>query len=330
MAGLSARSNFTYMGLINGLHHITALAGDAQENVTFYTEVLGLRMVKKTINFDSPDVYHLYYGDEGGSPGTILTFFPYGKELPAGRKGAGQATFTAFSIAKNSLEFWCKRLDNLKISYKGPASRFGEEYIVLEDHDGLGIELIESDDARKGWANHPEIPANHTIKGFHSITCAVSSYEKTEALLTQILDYKKTEESADRIRYEAGKGGAGTYIDLYHNPVMDRALQGNGTVHHIAFSTDNDDTQLKVREKLFHAGYQVTQVLDRQYFHSIYFREPNQILFEIATNNPGFAIDETKEKLGAELKLPAWQEKNRSQIERGLLPVSIPNYNSLS
>lgn len=284
-------------GLVQGLHHITALASNAQTNVDFYTGVLLLRLVKKTINFDAPDVYHLYYGDETGSPGTILTFFPY-PDIPRGRKGKGQLITTSFSIPESSLGYWIERLTQFNIPFQGPQKRFTETFLSFEDPDGLGLELVTSKQ-----------------KGFHGITLAVEGYEKTAQFLTEHMDYKKIGEEKNRVRFATeGKG----FVDILCCPDMLQGLPGAGTIHHVAFATKDDSTQMLAREKLLSKGVNVTPVLDRQYFHSIYFREPAGVLFEIATIPPGFAIDEDPAHLGEALKLPPWEEKHRTWIEKKL------------
>lgn len=307
--------------LINGLHHVTTLAGDTQQNVDYYTDILGLRLVKKTVNFDAPDVYHLYYGNETGSPGTILTFFPYGR-LPRGRKGTGQLTYTAFSAPIASLSFWMDRLQERNIPYAGPYKRFSETYIQFEDFDGMGIELVfNDDDQRTGWDNG-RIPADFSLRGFHTVTLNESNPDRTIKLLTENLQHTLVGEESGRFRFQAGKGGSGNFVDVLHSPSDVRSLQGAGSVHHVAFSTDTDETQLILQEQLATAGYHVTPVQDRNYFHSIYFREPGGILFEVATNPPGFAVDEPVGDLGMGLKLPPQYESRRAMLEAEL-PVIV-------
>lgn len=307
--------------LINGLHHITALASDAQKNVDFYVGVLGLRMVKKTINFDAPDVYHLYYGDETGSPGSILTFFPYAG-LTRGRKGGGQLTYSAFSIPTASLSYWMDRLVQFGVPYSGPYQRFNETYLRFEDFDGMGVELVaNSNDLRPGWDNG-KIPAEYSIRGFYTATLNEFNIDRTVSLLTDVMQHKLIAEEQDLFRFEALNGGPGAYVDVMRSPKDVRALQGAGSVHHIAFATDSDESQLEIREQLLSAGFNPTGVLDRNYFHSIYYREPGGILFEIATNPPGFAVDETVAELGSALKLPEWYEPRRAKIEAELPVIS--------
>ena len=303
--------------LINGLHHVTTLAGDTQRNVDYYTGFMGLRLVKKTVNFDAPDVYHLYYGNETGSPGTILTFFPYGS-LPRGRKGAGQLTYTAFSVPTTSLSFWLDRLHAQGIPYTGPEKRFSETYLRLEDYDGAGIELVFNDeDQRPGWDNG-QIPVDFAVRGFHTVTLNESNPDRTIKLLTEIMQHTLVGEEGGRFRFSAGVGGPGNYVDVQHSPTDVRALQGAGSVHHVAFSTNTDETQLAIQALLADAGFHPTPVLDRQYFHSIYFREPGGILFEVATNPPGFAVDEPLAELGKSLKLPPQYEARRAKVEAEL------------
>ncbi|CCH56614.1 Glyoxalase/bleomycin resistance protein/dioxygenase [Fibrisoma limi BUZ 3] len=308
--------------LINGLHHVTTLAGDAQRNVDYYTDILGLRLVKKTINFDAPDVYHLYYGDETGSPGTILTFFPYG-QLPRGRKGPGQLTYTAFSVPTAAMSYWMDRLHQYNIPYAGPYKRYNESYLRFEDFDGMGIELVFNDeDQRAGWDN-TKIPVEYAVRGFHTVTLNESNPDRTVKLLTELMDHTLVAEEEGRFRFKAGKGGPGNFVDVLYEPNGVRSLQGAGSVHHVAFSTDTDETQLSIHEKLLEAGYHVTPVQDRNYFHSIYFREPGGILFEVATNPPGFAVDEPVSELGTHLKLPEWYEPRRAKIEAELPVIQV-------
>lgn len=308
--------------LINGLHHVTILAGDTQRNVNFYTGIIGQRLVKKTVNFDAPDVYHLYYGDETGSPGSIMTFFPYG-DIPRGRKGGGQMTYTAYSIPTAALSFWMNRLHEASIAYAGPNKRFNETYIRFEDFDGTGIELVANDeDTRPGWSNG-DIPLEFSVRGFHTVTLNEFAVDRTVELLTGIMQHKLVAEEAGRFRFAAGNGKSGNFVDVVHSPNDVRALQGAGSVHHVAFSTDSDDTQLVLQEQLANAGYHVTPVQDRNYFHSIYFRESGGILFEIATNPPGFAIDEPVETLGQALKLPEQYEARRAKLEAALPTIEL-------
>ena len=305
---------------ITGLHHVTALTSDAQQNLDFYAGILGLRLVKKTINFDAPDVYHLYYGDETGNPGTILTFFPF-PGMPRGRKGNGQLTVTSFSIPGNALDYWMKRLKKFNISFQGPVERFGTEtFVYLEDPDGIGIELVaNSDDTRAGFT-YGYIPAEYAVKGFYGITLNEDNYQRTSRLLTDQMDHRVVAENNNRYRFSAGDG----FVDILNSPDAQRSMGGSGTVHHVAFATPNDHSQLEFREKLLSKGMvSPTPVIDRQYFHSIYFREPGGVLFEAATSDMGFTLDEPREHLGEKLKLPPWEEKNRDKIERLLPEITL-------
>lgn len=307
--------------LITGIHHITALAGDAQPNIDFYCGILGIRLVKKTVNFDAPEVYHFYYGDETGSPGSILTFFPY-QGLARGRHGKGMLNTSSFSVPAASLNYWMERLKKFNVSFKGPEDRFEETVLYFEDHDGLGLELVFTDrDQRKGFS-YGHIPAEHSIKGFFGAELWEEGYERTAGLLTEQMDHRLIAEKGNRFRF-AASDSPGNYVDIICSPDSLKGLGGAGTVHHIAFATPDDKTQLEVRKKIAQRMLNPTPVLDRNYFTSIYFREPGGVLFEVATAGPGFLIDETKEELGKELKLPAQYESFRQQIEKAVVPISI-------
>ena len=307
------------MNLINGLHHVTALADDPQKNVDFYAGILGLRLIKKTINFDAPEVYHLYYGDESGTPGTILTFFPY-TGIPRGRQGKGQMTTTAFSIPENSLGYWMERLTRFNIPFTQPQERFEEAFIYLEDFDGMGIELVATATDNRVGFTYGNVEEEHCIKGFHSITLSEDGYERTAGLLVEGMNHKLVAERGNRFRYNAGNENFG-WVDVVCEPERLRGLQGGGSVHHVAFSTNDDNTLQQIQQKLQQYRVQPTHVIDRQYFHSIYFREPGGILFEVATNPPGFEVDEDKSTLGEKLQLPTWFEPHRKTIESKLAPI---------
>ncbi len=308
--------------LINGLHHITALASSPQLNYDFYVKFLGLRFIKKTINFDAPNVYHLYYGNESGTPGTIMTFFPYGN-ISKGRKSGGQMTYTAFSIPVNSLSFWIDRLTQFQIPFDGPHKRFDETYLRLEDYDGTGIELVTvQDDNRAGWSGNG-VADEFAVRGFHTVTLNEFDIDKTVKLLTQTMQYKLVAEDADRFRFGVNGNVSGNFIDVVFADRAIRPLQGAGTVHHVAFATQSPETQLAIREDVLSGGYNPTQIIDRQYFESIYFREPGGVLFEIATNPPGFTVDEPLEALGKKLQLPPWYEAQRQAIEHVLPEIVV-------
>jgi glyoxalase family protein len=308
--------------LITGIHHVTALASDAQRNVDFYTGLLGLRLVKRTVNFDAQGVYHFYYGDEVGHPGSIITFFPY-SGLVKGRHGKGYLNTTTFSLPYQSLDFWTTRLKKFNINFKDPQERFANEVVLyLEDPDGLGLEFVFNErDQRKGFS-YGQIPPEHSIKGFYNVEIWVEGYERTAAVLTEQLNHKLISESGNRFRFAATEA-PGNYVDLLCAPDSLIGRNGSGTVHHIAFATPNEKTVLAVRKKINERLLNPTPILDRQYFRSIYFREPGGVLFEIATTDDSFSKDENVDHLGEALKLPPWFEKDRTNIEKGLPPVSL-------
>jgi glyoxalase family protein len=300
---------------IGGIHHITAIARDPQANVDFYTGVLGLRLVKKTVNFDDPGTYHFYYGDEQGHPGTILTFFPW-PMARLGSHGAGQATVTSFSVPEGSLGWWIERLDRLGIDYEAPRPRFDEEVLTLRDPDGLLLELVaRAGDERKPWEAGP-VPEEHAVRGFEGVTLTEWNPQVTSEVLTGLLGFRPAGELGDRFRFDAG---AGTRVDVVGSPSAPRGNVAAGTVHHVAWRTPDDANQRAWHEELMRRGFHASPILDRQYFHSIYFREPGGVLFEIATDPPGFTKDEPVETLGTDLKLPPWLEPERRKIE-GILP----------
>lgn len=311
------------MTLIKGLHHVTAMAGNPQQNVDFYTGILGLRLVKKTVNFDAPDVYHLYYGNETGEAGSIMTFFPF-NNIRQGHKGIGQAATTTFSIPKQAVDYWLKRLAHFNVKHQQPLSRFNDTVIYFEDFDGLGLELIANDTDKRTAFSYGHIPLEFAIKGFYSVELWEQKLEGTESLMVNHLDYQFVAEENGRRRYSVDTGGkAGQIIDIVWNGKQGFGHGGSGTVHHIAFDTPSDEDQQTIREKLLSHGHQVTNMKDRQYFHSIYFREPGGVLFEVATTPPGFVLDETKAELGTGLKLPPWEEYRRDYIEKLLTPITI-------
>ena len=304
---------------IGGIHHVTAIARDPQMNVDFYAGVLGLRLVKKTVNFDDPGTYHFYYGDEQGHPGTILTFFPW-PMARLGTHGAGQATVTSFSVPEGSLGWWMERLDRFRIDREEPRPRFEEEVLTLRDPDGLLLELVaRSGDDRQPWTAGP-VPAEHAIRGFEGVTLTEWNPEVTAEVLTGLLGFPRKAELGDRIRFDAG---GGTRVDVVGSPSAPRGQVSAGTVHHVAWRTPDDDNQRAWHEELMRRGFHVSPILDRQYFHSIYFREPGGVLFEIATDPPGFAKDEPVATLGTELKLPPWLEPERKKIEDILPPIGV-------
>jgi glyoxalase family protein len=290
--------------------------------VDFYTRVLGLRLVKQTVNFDAPDTYHLYYGDAEGAPSSILTFFPW-RGVPAGRRGSGLTTATAFSVPPESMGWWQRHLTGLGIELDGPRTRDGEELLTLRDPDGLVIDIVASPgDARSGWDGVADIPVEHAVRGLHSVTMSERLPEHTAQMLSGLLGMRLDGEDGDRARFAMAGGGAGAVVDVAADG-RPRGLQAGGTVHHIAFRAPDRETQARWRQELVEAGLSVTEILDRQYFTSIYFHEPGGVLLEIATDQPGFMIDEPLLELGRSLKLPPWLEPSREQIAAALPPLRV-------
>jgi len=296
-----------------GIHHVTSVSGAAQGNVDFYTGGLGLRLVKRTVNFDDPGTWHLYYGDHSGSPGTLITFFPW-QGIPVGRPGFGETAATAYAVPMQALESWA---DSLGIG-REPTERFGDPILSLRDTDGSSIEIV-GEDPSSGKDLSPDAEAG--IRGFHSVTLAVAQPESTARLLTGILGYEPIGEENGRLRFAVPGPGPGRIVDLVRPEESVAARLGSGSVHHVAFRARDDDEQAEFREALRDAGIDVTPVRDRQYFRSIYFREPGGVLFEIATDPPGMLIDEPLETLGTELRLPPWYESARERIEAALPPI---------
>jgi len=307
-----------------GLHHVTAISSDPQKTLDFYTKILGLRLIKLTVNYDDPSTYHIYFGDEIGHPGTVLTFFPW-PDQPKGRRGTGQATNTSFSIPRESIPYWQDRLKSHDISLKTPRKRFGDTVLSFTDKDGQGLELVGCHEIenRTGWKQGP-VPGEHAIRGFHSVTLTEEIQERTESVLVDTLGFRMLGEEENRFRYEAGKGAAGTIVDIIARLSAQRGLVSVGTVHHVAFRASDDEHQKELRQEILKADLNVTPVINRNYFHSIYFREHGGVLFEVATDQPGFAIDESPEQLGTSLALPPWLENSRVEIEKNLPPISLP------
>ena len=308
------------MNPIQGLHHITAVASNAQANLDFYEEVLGQRLVKRTVNFDDPGTYHLYYGDEVGTPGTIMTFFPWA-HVVKGRPGSGEAAAVGYRIPEGAMDFWRQRLSDKGYEFQ-EEERFGEQVLRFQDPDGMALELVESgdEDDIHFWKESP-IPESFALRGFHSVTLWLAEVEKTGALLVDQLGYSLQGQRDNRSRYKAAGTGSGLFIDLLHTPEIGPGRFGAGSIHHIAFRTVDDEEQSEYSKLLIKAGMQVTPVRDRQYFHSIYFRSPGHVLFEVATDAPGFAYDEDIPELGDSLKLPEWLEPRRDYIESLVPPL---------
>ena len=310
--------------LITGIHHVTAIAGSTQRNIDFYAGILGLRLVKKTVNFDAPEVYHFYYGDDAGNPGSILTFFPY-EGLVNGRHGKGMLNTTSFSLPTEALDYWQERLKRFDVAFKPPRERFGTELVIyIEDDDGLGLELVFTDsDQRKGNSSGP-VPAEMAIRGLYNVEIWEEGYERTAGILTQQLDHGLVAESGNRFRFAATKS-PGNYVDIICSPDSLRGLAGSGTVHHLAFATPDAASLQAIRNRIMPLKSNITPVLDRKYFSSVYFREPGGVLFEVATASPGFSVDESMETLGEHLQLPEQFETRRAELENKLIPIRV-NY----
>lgn len=298
-----------------GLHHVTAIAGNAQRNFDFYTNVLGLRFVKKTVNFDDPHTYHFYYGNYPAEPGTILTFFPW-QNIVQGRRGTGQASEVGFSVPEGSLDFWLKRFDERGVIYNKPATKFGEEYLTVLDPDGLKLELTVSAKTDDRQANTTqEVDASKAIKGFQNVSITLNDITGTAEVLTELLDYQLVEQHVNRYRFVNKNIETASVIDLVEAKGERRGHVAGGSIHHIAFRVKDDAAELALREKIVAKGFNVTEQIDRNYFHSLYFREPGGVLFEVATDNPGFTLDENLDELGHSLKLPLMYENRRAEIE---------------
>jgi glyoxalase family protein len=303
---------------INGIHHITAIAGNATRNFDFYTRVLGLRFVKKTVNFDDPKTYHLYYGDKQGSPGTILTFFPW-EGIQTGRKGARQVTEIGYSVPEASFDFWLKRFEERNVIYNKVSEKFGEPYLTFLDPDGLKLELIasKSEDDRLPWETD-EIKAENATRGFHNVTITTNKMQPTADILTGVFGYRLLEQNVNRYRFVTDTVKNAAVVDLVEVAGEVAGHVAGGSVHHVAFRVKNEEVLMQYRDKIAALGLNITDKIDRNYFYSLYFREPGGVLFELATDNPGFSVDEPLEELGTHLKLPAQYEKNRADIEKSL------------
>lgn len=304
---------------LSGLHHVTAITADAQANVDFYCGVLGLRLVKRTVNFDDPGSYHLYYGDDQGRPGTVMTFFAW-TGAPRGRVGPPQATATAFAVPRDALAFWAGRLGGRAVR----ETRFGDPVLALADPDGIRIELVGTEADERPAPGGGPVPADAAIRGLHGVTLAEEGHESTARLLTDVMGFSEAESEGNRFRYIASGGGPASVVDLLCTPDAMRGRVAAGTVHHVAFRTPDDAQERSWRGGLIGRGLNVSPVMDRQYFHSIYYREPGGVLFEIATDAPGFSTDEAPAELGMGLKLPPWLEPRRAEVEIRLPPLRLP------
>lgn len=303
---------------ILGLHHITSIAGNAQNNFNFYTKTLGLRLVKKTVNFDDPDTYHLYYGDESGSAGTILTFFPW-EGIGPGTAGTGMATEIGYSVPSGSLDWWKDRFAQLNINQAEIGERFGEQFLGFTDPDGLSLSLIVSQqaDGRTPWET-PAIKADTATRGFHSTTLSLQRIDETAKVLTDIFGYRLLSQEGNRYRFITDTVAEANFVDLLEIPDGKPGRNAAGTNHHVAFRVTDEEAQLEMRELILSKNLQITPKIDRDYFFSLYFREPGGVLFEIATENPGFTVDEPLNELGTHLMLPSQHEHYRATLEQTL------------
>lgn len=320
----TARVRRSLMNGVTGIHHITGICGDPQQNIDFYCGLLGLRLVKLTVNFDDPGTYHLYYGTGDAAPGSIITFFPW-LNAPRGRMGTGQATVTGYAIPPGALPYWEKRLTEHNTPFTTGESDFGEAQLSLLDPDGAAIELVEAKNDNRTSRFVGPLPRHAAIRGFHRVVLTVDGYERTAGLLTTQLGFTKVNERAGRLRFSTSADGlSGTLVDIHCRPDLRIGATGVGTTHHVAWRASSDEHELALRTALLKAGHLVTPVIDRNYFHSVYFREPGHVLFEIATDHPGFTVDEPLDTLGSSLKLPAQHESRRAQLQATLPPLRLP------
>jgi glyoxalase family protein len=315
--------NFAVPANVPGIHHVTCITGDVQKNVDFYVGVLGLRFIKKTVNFDVPDTYHIYFGDYVGTPGSAMTFFGW-PHLPWRPAGNGQVTVVSFAIPNRSLQFWTGRLRDLNVE-STRVSRFGIDTLVLKDFDSIQIELVgeASDERWQPWPDSP-VDSHHQIRSFHSVTLCEESDLNTIEFLTETMGFRKVGSDDNRTRFETGAGGPSSVLDVLDAPEAPVGEEAAGTVHHVAWRATNDAHELDWRDVLVKSGRNVTPVIERKYFRSIYFREPGGVLFEIATDQPGFTVDEPAEALGSSLQLPPQYEGRREDLKFNLTPIVVP------
>ena len=311
---------------VTGLHHVTAIVGGPQQTVDVYAGLLGLRLVKQTVNFDDPGTYHLYFADDTAEPGSFLTFFPWGAGAMRGRVGAPQATATAYVAPVGAADLWLDRLaahaPSARVDFDAPTERFGDTVLTLRDPDGLVVEIVETDDAEGGWRDG-HVPIEAALGAFHSVTLATGRPEATMRVLTHALGYDELAEEDGRVRFVNPAASRARFVDVLRAP-GEAGRMGAGTVHHVAFRVPDDEAELEAREMLLELGLRPTPQVDRQYFHSVYAREPGGVLFEIATDPPGFATDEPADALGRSLQLPPQYEPQRAAIEARLTPLSLP------
>ncbi len=309
---------------VHGLHHVTVIAGDAQENLDFYTGVMGMRLVKKSVNQDAPGTYHLFYADGAGTPGTDLTFFPW-PDMHVGRRGVGQVVEVPFAVPPGSLAYWQDRLEAAGIPCGERETRFGEHVLPFEDPHGLHLALVETDDERAftPW-ERSGVPPEHQMRGMHAVRLWERVLEPTEALLTEVMGFEKVGEEEGWHRYGLRGGASGTLAEVHVRPEEGQGRWGPGAVHHAAWRVADDEEERRLRAHIVQAGLQPTSPIDRFWFQSVYFREPGGVLFELATEGPGFAADEDPEHLGERLVLPPWMEDQRAEIEAALPPLKAP------
>jgi glyoxalase family protein len=312
------------MSTVQGIHHVTAIAGDAQQNVDFYAGVLGLRLVKKTVNFDDPTAYHLYYGDAHGSPGSLITFFPYARARK-GRAGVGQVAQTSLSVPSGAIGYWLHRFVTHGVDHDVPSRRFGQTTLVFRDRDGLQLELVTAEPAPDAhpWTSR-DISIDHAIRGVHGVTLWEHSLEATEKVLTEGLGFRRDATEGGATRFIVADGGPSRVVDVRVVGGFLAAVGGAGTVHHVAFRAEDDQSELSLSGEVTALGLSPTPVIDREYFRSVYFREPGGVLFELATDQPGFTVDEPLEQLGSRLMLPPQHEASRAEIESRLPPLHDP------
>jgi glyoxalase family protein len=309
------------MSPVHGIHHVTCISGDAQQNFDFYTQVLGLRLVKRSVNQDVPDTYHLFYADAEGNPGTDLTFFPW-PQMPPGRKGAGLAVEVGMAVPEGSLGFWAERLAAHGVDQDAPETRFGEPVLRLRDPHGLELSLTETSKPQEAvpWRESP-VPERHQIRGFHSVRLWERDLAVTARFLRDALGFELMGEDGGWHRFGADGGGSGKWLEVRELPGERLGAWGTGAVHHVAFRVADDEEEIQVQQRVRAAGGSPTPVIDRFWFHSVYFKEPGGVLFEIATEEPGFTVDEDLAHLGERLILPPWLEPHRREIEAALTPL---------
>ncbi|HUF25663.1 MAG TPA: ring-cleaving dioxygenase [Gemmatimonadaceae bacterium] len=312
------------MTAVNGLHHVTAIAGDAQENLDFYTGILGMRMVKRSVNQDDPGTYHLFYADAEGNAGSDLTFFPW-KHLPPVQKGTGLTSEVALAVPAGSLGYWTDRLERYGVRTGAPETRFGEKVLPIEDTHGLELALIETSDEREfaPWDRSP-VAERHQIRGLHAVRLWERELSDTSRFLTSVMGFRELGEEGGWHRFGVEGGGSGRHLEIRERPGEQRGRWGTGGVHHVAWRVPDLEAEVALQTKVRDAGRRPTEVIDRFWFQSVYFLEPGGVLFELATDGPGFGIDEDRATLGEKLILPPWLEPNRAQIEAALPPLSMP------